>query len=90
MILDDDITISQSANDFLDYLIDYQYFLDGDIIASATVTAGPQITISNVSNSPTTATFWVVITADGVITASITTTSGRIFERCIQAKLVTC
>lgn len=73
------IVALQDRNEVLDYEVDWSGWLGSDTIASVeNVVTGP--TVSNASNTTTTATFSLSGSSSGFVEHRITTTAGRIKE----------
>lgn len=68
----------------LDYTFDWSAWLDGDTIASATVTASTGLTVDSTTTGADAVTVWV--STDGSVgprelTCRVTTTAGRVSDR---------
>jgi len=83
-------TFAQTANERLDYVLDWiAQLATGETIAAASVTSSVGAVIGSgpyaTTYTATSVTFWVQsVTAQAVVTVQITTSSGRLFERRIQ------
>ncbi len=83
----ENIVIDFDVDEYLDYKIDYQFFLDNDSVISVTYLPTTGITIDGVSWDASSSIFWLRATQDGSVVARMTSLGGRIKDTTLNIKI---
>lgn len=82
---------TKDPNETVDYIINYNEWLNGDIILSSVWIVPSGITSVSSSNTSSTATIWLsggTLGATYIVTNRTTTAAGRIVDRSIRIVMV--